>query len=262
VQPFSGLASTGVAGSGSIAGRAWAAVNGTSLSSSAIAEFKNPLINSNNLKLVQGGYYSPPTINLSGIPTAVNSNAVAYLSDSVAVTGETASWVRLTLTLTGSIAADPYPVWSNASVFQNAGLSAFSGGSTLFYVANEGNFTVTLITNPIPTINNAFTFGLGLYTEVDINLQYSPSSEFGQLAGSSSFGNTLTIDNVLGFDTNGIQVRLDSATGQTGLIYSISPVPEPMSSALLVAGLAIFVARQRFRHIHRDLGSQRLTSAA
>jgi hypothetical protein len=251
-QLYSGLTSTGTAETGSISGRAWAEASPTTLRSYAEATFDKPLLNSNNTPLFTGGYYSPGTLNPGGVPIAVDSYAIAYINDTVAVFSPTASYVQLTFSLSGSISTNAYPpVYSHASVFQNNGSSAFAGGSNLYLESQNGPFSTTITTNPIPLVNNMFTFGVGLYTEVIMNMLYSPSSELGTFSGVVDYTHTLTLSGISAFSSAGNAAELLFAVGQSGTIYPISPVPEPEKSALLMFGIALIAASIRWKRLER-----------
>lgn len=242
-RTFSGLDSTGAVATGSIGGRAWSQATSTSLRSYATAKFDNPILNANNAPLITGGYSSPPVIHTGGIPTAVDSYAVAYTADTVTISGGPVSYVQLTLSISGVIATDAYPpAWSQASVFQNTGSSAFSGGSLLYNEYHDGVFNATLTTNPIPVVGGVFAFGLGLYTEVDIDLRNRPASEHGTFAGSVDYTHTLTLLGVSGFTSGGDAVAIASAIGQSGTSYPISPVPESGTASLLLVGMTFLLA--------------------
>jgi len=252
---FSGLDSSGMAATGSISGRAWAETTTTNLRSYATATFDNPIINANNTPFLTGGYDSFPVINAGGVPSAVDSHAIAYTADTVGlIAGQfpyfqltlNVSYVQLTLTVSGMISTDE-PVRSFATVFQNNGSSAFSGGSGLYYQPSPGSFTSTITTNPIAVVNGMFTFGLGLYTEVLFDLRYSPSSEHGSVTGTVDYTHTLTVDSISAFSSTGDRVDVFAAFGQSGTLYPLAAVPEPGAYLMLITGLMGVAAATRRR---------------
>lgn len=111
------------------------------------------------------------------------------------------------------------------------------------------NYQIFIDTVFFPFADRTYYYGGPIQFSTIDSVEEALSTTYGSTT-INDFFNTVTIGQFRGLNADGDLVDLSSATGSDGKLYDIlhvtSPVPEPTSIYLLIAGLAVFGFRNTF----------------
>lgn len=240
-------------------GQASAQAGYDGLKAYAAISVTNPVALGNNAPYVIDTDFN---VNTAGVPVLFQASGYANVEDTIMLNSTGVASIRLKLGLSGSFAG-PEPL--DGIQLQSAGVRIYdtvfqSGGQmdsqSLYstghpYFDGQPSFVeeTELWTRFIPVVNGAAQYRLELEAYAEVYTDSYHASEglgTGTYEAIADFSHTLGILGVYGFDADGNQIDLGSAIGLEGWNYVVAtPVPEPETYAMFLAGLGIIGAMAR-----------------
>ena len=151
------------------------------------------------------------------------------------------STVQVKVNLTGNIETDDPTLENGGQVNLFQDNTSFFDGTSIFAENSAGPVDTSIWSNPIDVVNGMADIAFRLQTQTFIFIDsLVPDSTF---TTAIDFFNTLEVIDIIGFDSNGNEVFITEATGNSGTTFvsrtapPTTDIPEPATIVLLGMGL-------------------------
>lgn len=251
VLTFSGVDSDGNTATGTFSAQASADASYKVLRTHTSILLDNPVRIGANAPYVN----ADGSVNEGGIPNEWSASAHARTSDLIAIENSAVAFLRFIFDVEGSLASPPPEtgIQSFVQLTNTAGyFDILFHAQTLHSPYLEVNERVW--SGGIPVVDGWAQFDFVFFSSTSLSSAYGLSFGYGELEGGyheayAEFGNTITMADIIGYDSSGNIVDLGRVVGESGTVYydgATGEVPEPsMPALLIIAGFAVVAVRRR-----------------